>query len=104
MATRPRHDLFVSYAAADRAWVEGYLLDALRQAGVDVHSDAAFALGAPRLRAFEEAVTQSGRVLLVRSEEWRQFVGPDVPYHATCPNLPPGDGARGSATPVATPT
>ena len=28
------YDLFISYAEADRAWVEGYLLDALTQAGV----------------------------------------------------------------------
>ena len=31
------HDLFVSYAEADRAWVEGYLLDALERAGVRVN-------------------------------------------------------------------
>jgi hypothetical protein len=43
------YDLFVSYAQADRAWVEGYLLDALQAAGVAYHSEQAFALGAPRL-------------------------------------------------------
>ncbi|MEE9615972.1 MAG: hypothetical protein V3T90_03070 [Anaerolineae bacterium] len=43
------HDLFVSYADADRAWAEGYLLDALEAAGGRVHSEAAFALGVPRL-------------------------------------------------------
>jgi WD40 repeat protein len=21
-------------------------------------------------------------------QEWRQYIGPEVPYHATCPNLP----------------
>jgi WD40 repeat protein len=26
-------------------------------------------------------------------EEWRQFVGQDIPYECTCPNLPPGEGA-----------
>ena len=26
------YDLFISYAAADRPWVEGYLLDALTEA------------------------------------------------------------------------
>lgn len=25
--------------------------------------------------------------------EWAQFVGEDVPYARTCPNLPPGEGA-----------
>jgi hypothetical protein len=29
-----RYDLFISYADADRAWVEGFLFDALTQAGV----------------------------------------------------------------------
>ena len=43
------YDLFVSYADADRAWVEGYLLDVLEQAGVRCMVEAAFALGAPRL-------------------------------------------------------
>jgi hypothetical protein len=51
MSDQERHgyDLFVSCADADRAWVEGYLLDALTEAGVGCHSEAAFALGVPRL-------------------------------------------------------
>jgi formylglycine-generating enzyme required for sulfatase activity len=61
------YDLFVSYAEADRAWVEGYLIDALTQAGVKCHSEAAFALGAPRLIEFERAVQESQRTLLVLS-------------------------------------
>jgi len=32
-------DVFVSYAAADRAWVEGFLLDALETAGVRIHTE-----------------------------------------------------------------
>lgn len=27
--------------------------------------------------------------------EWQHYVGSDVPYHRTCPNLPPGQGAPG---------
>ena len=42
MVEPPDNDLFVSHAEADRAWVEGYLLDALAAAGVRVHSEAAF--------------------------------------------------------------
>ena len=49
-------DLFISYAEANSAWVEGYLLDALTRAGVRCHSEAAFALGVPRLLEFEHAV------------------------------------------------
>jgi hypothetical protein len=59
------YDLFISYAEADRAWVEGYLLDALIQAGVRCHSEAAFALGVPRLLEFERAVYKNQRTLIV---------------------------------------
>jgi len=61
------YDLFISYTEADRAWVEGYLLDGLEQAGTRVHSEAAFALGVPRLLEFERAIRQSRRTLLVLS-------------------------------------
>jgi len=61
------YDLFISYADADRAWVEGYLLDALTQADVRCHSESAFALGVPRLLEFERAIQQSQRTLLVLS-------------------------------------
>jgi WD40 repeat protein len=61
------HDLFISHAEADRAWVEGYLLDALNAAGVRCHSEEAFRLGVPRLLEFERAVQQSKRTLLVLS-------------------------------------
>jgi len=61
------YDLFISYAEADHAWVEGYLLDALTLAGVCCHSEAAFALGVPRVLEFERAVQQSQRTLLVLS-------------------------------------
>jgi WD40 repeat protein len=34
-------------------------------------------------------------------DEWRQFVGSDIPYECTCPNLPPGEGASpGDLTPI----
>ncbi len=61
------YDLFVSFADADRAWVEGYLLNALSQAGVRCFSESAFALGSPRLLEFERAVQSSRRTLLVLS-------------------------------------
>jgi len=61
------YDLFVSYADADRAWVEGYLLDALEKAGARCLTEAAFELGVPRLLEFERAVQQSRRTLLVLS-------------------------------------
>lgn len=61
------YDLFISYADADKAWVEGYLLDALIEAGVRCHLESAFALGAPRVLEFERAIKQSRRTLLVIS-------------------------------------
>ena len=69
MADEPdeHYDLFISYAEADRPWVEGYLLDALTEAGTRYTSEAAFALGAPRLTEFERAVQHSQRTLLVVS-------------------------------------
>ena len=42
-------------------------MDALTQAGIRVHSEAAFALGAPRLLEFERALQDSRRTLLVLS-------------------------------------
>ena len=63
----PLYDLFISHAEADRAWVEGYLLEALDRAGVRHHREAAFALGVPRIVEFENAVKDSRRILLVLS-------------------------------------
>jgi NACHT domain/TIR domain len=73
------YDLFISYVEADRAWVEGYLLDALTQAGVKCLSEAAFRLGVPRIQEFQRAIQQSSRTLLVISpayvaDDFNQFV------------------------------
>ncbi|MBC8450402.1 MAG: toll/interleukin-1 receptor domain-containing protein [Chloroflexi bacterium] len=62
-----RYDVFISHADADRAWVEGYLLDALEAASVRVHSEEAFRLGVPRILEFERAIRQSQRTLLILS-------------------------------------
>jgi WD40 repeat protein len=61
------HDVFISYADADRAWVDGFLIDGLERAGVRCHREAAFALGVPRLAEFENAIRSSSRILLVLS-------------------------------------
>jgi len=67
-STRP--DLFVSYASADQAWVEGFLRDALDRAGARYLHEAAFALGVPILHEFERAVRECTRTLLVLSPEY----------------------------------
>jgi WD40 repeat protein len=64
------YDLFLSYAGADKEWVEGYLSDGLTRAGVRFTSEATFALGVPRIQAFEQAVRQSRRTLLVLSSAY----------------------------------
>src|SRR5215469_15163230 len=74
-----RYALFISYAAADLDWVEGYLLDALTQAGVRCHSEASFALGTPRVLEFERAIQHCDRILLILSgaylaDGWNQFL------------------------------
>ncbi|MFN8665126.1 MAG: TIR domain-containing protein [Thermomicrobiales bacterium] len=79
MVEPPDIDVFVSFSEPDRAWVEGYLLDALEQGGVRVHSEATFTPGVPRLLEFERAVQQSVRTLLVlssayMSDEYAAFV------------------------------
>jgi WD40 repeat protein len=70
MPEAPSYDVFVSYAEADRAWVEGYLLEALEQAGVQCMYESAFALGVPRLLEFERSIQQSKRTLLVISPDY----------------------------------
>ncbi|MEO0435163.1 MAG: toll/interleukin-1 receptor domain-containing protein [Cyanobacteria bacterium J06656_5] len=60
-------DLFISYTEADKAWVKGYLLNSLDQAGVNYLSEENFTLGVPRLQEFERAIQQSQRTLLVLS-------------------------------------
>ena len=73
------YDLFVSYADADREWVEGFLLDALGAAGSRILTPKDFPLGSRWTEQFERAVEQSARVLLVVSSAYlgdlnQQFV------------------------------
>ena len=53
-----RYDVFVSYAEADRGWVEGFLLAALDEAGVR-YRRLSVDLGASRLVEVERAVRES---------------------------------------------
>ncbi|NER95910.1 MAG: TIR domain-containing protein [Symploca sp. SIO1B1] len=64
------YDFFISYADADRAWVEGYLLNALQQAGVRCLTEAAFELGALRIKEFGNAIKKSERTLLILSHAY----------------------------------
>ena len=60
-----QYDLFISHAPADRAWVEGYLADALRQAGLRWYAAAGVK---PAARAeIETVIAASRRILLILS-------------------------------------
>jgi WD40 repeat protein len=62
-----RYDVFVSYAEADRSWVEGFLLAAFDEANVRYHHERDFPLGAPLLQEMQRAVSESEYTLLVLS-------------------------------------
>ncbi len=66
----PVYDIFLSYAPADEAWVDGYLLDALRASGLNVLTQEEFRPGVPLLKEYERAVVQSRYVVLVLSPAW----------------------------------
>ena len=68
--TQPAYDIFLSYAPADEAWVDGYLLDALRGSGLNVLTQEEFRPGVPLLQEYERAVRQSRYVVLVLSPAW----------------------------------
>ena len=68
IADRPtKPTVFVSYAEADREWAEGFLIDALKAAGIEVLTEDSFALGVPRLQELERAITTCDRTVLVLS-------------------------------------
>jgi energy-coupling factor transporter ATP-binding protein EcfA2 len=71
-------DLFICYAPADEAWVQGYLIPALGLPPERVLTRELFRLGAPTADEFERAVTESRYTLLVISQayivdEWTTF-------------------------------
>ena len=79
--TRYDYDLYLSYTAADRAWVTTALLPALEERGLRVClPDRDFDIGRPRLDNSERAITQSRHTLIVMTpawlvSEWQAFEG-----------------------------
>lgn len=61
------YDVFVSYAAADRWWVEGFLLPELGVPPDRTITRDQFDLGAPTLTEYERAVTASRHTIIVFS-------------------------------------
>ncbi len=70
----PAWDFFVCYAEPDRGWVEHFLLEELRTAGVRCLTQAGLTPGAFQAAEFERAVAESPRVLLVFSAAYRADV------------------------------
>lgn len=76
--SQPQFDLFVAYAEADHAWVEGYLLPALGLPADRLITDRDFHPGASIVTEFERAVASSRCTVLVLSpaflaDEWAIF-------------------------------
>lgn len=91
------YDLFISYAKADREWVEGYLFDALKKTGVNYSSEENFKLGVFIPNEFERLIKESKRTLLIFSSAYladpkNQFVNSLSEYFgletATWPIIP----------------
>ncbi len=64
------YDVFISYAEADRAWVERQLVPALQTAGLKVLVEDDLPPGALHLKNLEDAVTQSRHILAVLTPAW----------------------------------
>jgi hypothetical protein len=72
------YDAFLSYADADRAWVETWLLPRLADVGLRISTSNDFALGVPYLINVERAVLSSQHTLVVLTpawveSQWQQF-------------------------------
>lgn len=64
-------NVFISYAQADSAWVNGYLMDALAHAGIHCFTHATLTPGKPILSEVETLVQQSQRTLIIYSSAYR---------------------------------
>jgi hypothetical protein len=75
------YDLYLSYTAADRAWVTAELLPALEQRGLRLClPERDFDIGHPKLVNIERALARSRHTLLVMTpawlaSEWQEFEG-----------------------------
>jgi WD40 repeat protein/energy-coupling factor transporter ATP-binding protein EcfA2 len=80
-----QHELFVSHASSDEAWVKGYLLSALGLNRDRVITPKSFRIGASTVGEIERAVAASRYTLLVLSpaylaDEWARFSDHLVSY------------------------
>ena len=73
-----KYHLFISYADADRSWVERELLPRIKQADLNYIDPLEFVLGRPEVAEVERAVRESRRTLLILSNNyiedlWQEF-------------------------------
>jgi hypothetical protein len=74
MTMSPATDLFISYIAADRPWVEGYLIEALSHTRIRYSAEPTFEWGIARIPEFAHASGQSRQTLLVCSPAYLERV------------------------------
>lgn len=72
------YDLFISYCGDDQSWVEGFLIDALKESGVSYNIEKDFILGAPWIAQVEDAIKNSKNVLLILSNAYLQQKSKEV--------------------------
>jgi hypothetical protein len=73
MVSQPEflYDVFISHSAADREWVDAWLLPRLEAAGLRVCVDYRdFSAGASRLQSIERAIISSRRTVAVLTPDW----------------------------------
>jgi hypothetical protein len=84
MTTSPVYDLFISYAAADRPWVDGYLIEALSHTRIRLITEQTFEWGIARVPEFAHASQQSRQTLLVCSPAYLEGFAPFLSSLAQC--------------------
>ena len=70
MHPEKEYDIFIVYAKADYEWVNGYLIDALKNAGFKINSPEQFTFGLPEINEFERGITTSKRILIIVSHAY----------------------------------
>lgn len=76
---RAIYDVFISYAAADRAWVWEWLVPRLKDAGLQVCTDReTFDVGVPLVVNQERAIQQSRHTLLIITPAWTESAWADL--------------------------
>src|SRR4051794_23226041 len=93
-----RYDLFISYAEADQAWVEGYLRPALGLPAARVVTQGDFYPNLPVIDQFEQAVAGSRYTVLVLTPAY--WIGPWTAFGKQLAHFASVEKQRNSLVPV----